>query len=97
MTASLRVIAAEAAVAHAHVQALTYDPLNAAETGFVADVAAYRATLQELERRLATIIAQVSLLFAQYPQHISAQPLMVHWRIKMSSCCCTETSSPSNL
>ena len=63
MTASLRVIAAEAAAAHARVQALQYDPLDAAETGFVADVAAYRATLQELERRLATIIAQVHLCF----------------------------------
>jgi hypothetical protein len=59
MTQNLRVIHGEAAAAFARVQALPYDPLDAAVTGFVADSAAYRATLQELERRLAAIISQV--------------------------------------
>lgn len=58
MTLKLRVIHTEAAAAFARVQALPYDPLDAAETAFVADCAAYQSTKQELERRLAAIISQ---------------------------------------
>lgn len=62
MTANLRVIHGEAAAAFARIQALTYNPLDTAESAFVADYAAFRTTMQELERRLAAVISQVMSL-----------------------------------
>ena len=59
MTQKLHALHAEAAAAHAKVQALAYDPLDTAETAWVVDCAAYNAAMQELERRLAAIVSQV--------------------------------------
>jgi hypothetical protein len=59
LTQKLRMIHAEAAAAHAAVQALAYDPLDTAETAFVGDYAAWGARMQELERRLAAVVSQV--------------------------------------
>jgi hypothetical protein len=70
MTQKLHALHAEAAAAHAKVQALPYDPLDTAETGFVADCAAYNATMQELERRLAAIVSQARI--PAYPERFLA-------------------------
>ena len=53
---------AEAQAAHVRVQQLSYDPLDTAETAFVADYAAWGASMQELERRLAAVVSQVQVL-----------------------------------
>ena len=59
MTQKLHALHAEAAAAHARVQALAYDPLDTTETGFVLDCATYNSAMQELECRLAAIVSQV--------------------------------------
>ena len=59
LTQKLRLIHAEAAAAHAAVQALAYDPLDTGETAFVGDYAAWGTRMQELEGRLAAVVSQV--------------------------------------
>ena len=59
LTGTLRAMHAEAVAALAKMQALPYDPLDASETAFTADYAAYQAVTLSIERRLATILKQV--------------------------------------
>ena len=64
MTGTLRAMYAESLAALAKMQAVTYDPLDVSEPAFISDYAAYQIVMQSIERRLATILKQVTSLTA---------------------------------
>jgi len=64
MTGTLRVMYAESVATLAKMQAMTYDPLDVSEPAFISDYAAYQIVMQSIERRLAAILKQVTLLIA---------------------------------